>query len=164
MSEGAPASLRTKFGRFNWEERRAFGEALMLVILAAPVVRFLPLRWIGHIASAGPFGRPPANADRGEVITWMVAWAVDRAAKRSPFRAKCFEQGLAAQIMLRRRGIDSTLLYGVTPDKNPNRPLRAHVWIETDRFPVVGDSDPDEFALLATWPEGRKALWANCTS
>ena len=172
MSVAPPASLRIRFGRFDWEERRALAEALVLLALAAAAVRLLPLTLIGRIAAAGPFGKSPATPDRAEVLTWMVGWAVDRAARRSAFRAKCFEQGLAAQVMLRRRGIDSTMFYGVgfygvgfhgvETAPEPRRSIRAHVWIETDRFPVIGEPEPHGFALLATWPQGRRARWAKC--
>lgn len=164
MNRAALAAFRLKFGRFNWEERRALGEALLLLALGAVAVRLMPLKWLGRISGAGPFGRPPCDADRAEVLTWMVGWAVQRAARRSPLRAKCFEQGLAAQIMLRRRGIDSTLFYGVGVAPCIERPVRAHVWVETERFPVVGRPEPGDFALLATWPQGRRAIWAECLS
>lgn len=137
-------------------------EALLLVVTAAFVVRLVPLPRIGRLTAAGPFGTSPVTAERHDYLVAMVRWAVDRAAKRSPFRALCFEQGIAAQIMLRRRGIDSTLLYGVGVAKDGVRAIRAHVWIETDRLPVIGDPEPGDFALLATWPVGRSALWTQC--
>lgn len=154
--------MLAKLARFDAEELRALAEAWVLLMLAAAGVRLLPLSLIGRIAAAGPFGPAPTCARRAEVLAWMVGWAVDRTAKRSPFRAKCFEQGLAAQVMLRRRGIDSTLFYGVAPaagpEAPPNRQLRAHVWIETARFAIVGAPDPGAFAVLATWPEGRRPM------
>ncbi|MEE4451360.1 lasso peptide biosynthesis B2 protein [Novosphingobium resinovorum] len=164
MKSGRFAALLAKFRRFDWEERRCLAEAVVLLALAAAAVRLLPLGWLGRIASAGPFGAAPATADRAEVLAWMVGWAVDRAARRNLLRAKCFEQGLAAQIMLRRRGMDSTLFYGVTAVGDEHRPIRAHVWVETERFPVVGDPEPGTFALLATWPAGRRAIWADCAA
>lgn len=160
------ASVYMKFRRFDWEERRAFVEAWVLLLLAAPAVRMLPLSWIGRVATLGPYCKTPLSADRLEVLTWIVHWAVSRAAKRSPLRAKCFEQGLAAQIMLRRRGIDSTMLYGVGTRASTSipGPINAHVWIETEQFPVIGDPEPGNFALMATWPQGRQAIWAVCLS
>lgn len=160
MSLGEAAGLRTKLARFDWRERRALAEAVILLALAAPMVRLLPLRWIGKIASTTPLAAAPASADLTEVLTWTVGWAVDRAAKRSVLRAKCFEQGVTAQIMLRRRGIDSTMFYGVALAPGAKRPIRAHVWVETERFPVIGEPEPDDFALLASWPEGRRPAFA----
>ncbi|GAB7554711.1 hypothetical protein NRB_42240 [Novosphingobium sp. 11B] len=158
------SALRIKFGRFDWEERRCLAEAMLLLVLAAVALRILPLRLLGRIAAAGPFGASPPTPERSEVLTWMVGWAIDRAAKRSPLRALCFEQGMAAQIMLRRRGIDSTLLYGIAAMPGSSRSIRAHVWIETAQFPVIGAPEPGVFALLATWPRGRRAIWADCAA
>lgn len=160
MSGKAAKTLWTKFDRCDWRERRCLVEALILLVLAAVAIRMMPLRWLGWIASIGPFGSDPTTADRAEDIGCMVGWAVDRAARRSPMRAKCFEQGLAAQVMLRRRGIDSAMFYGV--GTKGSRRLHAHVWIETECSPIIGDPDPGGFALLATWPAGRQAVWARC--
>jgi len=62
----------------------------------------------------------------------------------------CFEQGLAAQLMLRRRGIASVLYFGVAP--NDQNGLAAHVWVRDGDVDVVGGESASEFAVLATFP------------
>src|SRR5439155_345894 len=91
-------------------------------------------------------------------IVDRVRWAVQAAAQRVPWRALCFEQGLAAQQMLRRRGVRSVLYYGAAHDSQEE--LAAHVWVRAGNMDVVGCEIASRFALLATFPaqtseEGR---------
>jgi hypothetical protein len=79
-----------------------------------------------------------------------VRWAVTAAARRVPWRAKCFEQGLASQIMLRRRGVPSVLYYGAAPDDL--RGLSAHVWVRDGDLDVIGGEIASRYAVLATFP------------
>jgi hypothetical protein len=62
----------------------------------------------------------------------------------------CFQQGLATQFMLRRRGIPSVLFYGAAPDDRGG--LSAHVWVRDGSVDVIGGETASRFALLATFP------------
>lgn len=147
-----PAGVLTKFRRFNWEERFALAEAMMLIVLAAPLVRLVKLRTLGRIASRPVTILLPGK--RQDYLIEMVGWAIDRAAKRSRLRALCFERGLAAQVMLRRRGIDSTLFYGVR--FGATAALDAHVWVLAGDANVAGAPSPGDYATLASFPVGRE--------
>ncbi|WP_292291038.1 lasso peptide biosynthesis B2 protein [Marivita sp.] len=64
-----------------------------------------------------------------DIAAWRVGrvvWAVHHAARLVP-RASCLTQGLAAQIMLARRGLPSTLHIGVK--KDTETPFEAHAWL-----------------------------------
>jgi hypothetical protein len=61
-----------------------------------------------------------------------------------------YERGLAAQWMLRRQGIASTLFYGIARDEG--RALSAHVWVRAGVFDVVGCDNSDGFAAVAQFP------------
>ena len=69
--------------------------------LARGLVAFRPFR---DLAAGEGEGEGEADPIRRE-----VSWAVAAAARRVPWRAKCLEQGLAAQAMLRLRGLASVL-------------------------------------------------------
>jgi hypothetical protein len=62
----------------------------------------------------------------------------------------CFQQGLAAQLMLRRRGIPSVLYYGAAQDDRSG--LYAHVWVRDGDVDVIGGEIADRFAILAAFP------------
>lgn len=157
VTRDRPAGFLTKFGRFNWHERLALAEALVLVMAAAPLVRWLPFRMLARAISR-PVACPLPMGDRRSQLGDLVGWAVDRASKRSPFRAMCIECGVAAQWMLRRRGIDSTLFYGIGLGDGGNRPSRgidAHVWVMDGTIDIVGLPEPGRYAVVARFPQDR---------
>jgi hypothetical protein len=67
-----------------------------------------------------------------------------------PWKAVCFQQGLALHLMLRRRGIASVLNYGV--GKKEDERLAAHVWVDVGSETVIGGEEAPRFARLARFP------------
>ena len=123
-----------------------------MLAAASVTVKVAPFRTIARGAARVPTRAAPADADR---VIATVAWAVRAAAHRAHFRAVCIEQGLAAQWMLRRRGIAGTIHYGVAQD--PERGLIAHVWVRVGEHDVVGCESAGQFTLLARFPDGAAA-------
>ncbi|UIJ46187.1 lasso peptide biosynthesis B2 protein [Sphingomonas cannabina] len=123
-------------------------EACLTLAAASLLVKCLPFRRIARLAAHPPAGRAPV--DRKQAAD-TVAWAVRAAAKRARFRAVCIEQGLAAQWMLRRRGIAATMHYGVAQD--PARGLIAHVWVRIGEHDVIGGETAGRFTPLARFPD-----------
>lgn len=147
------AGFWTKLRRCDWQERAALAEALALLIVASALLRLLPFRLVGRLASATAAAAPDEARRTFDVS--LVGWAVDRAAKRSPLRAMCIERGLAASWMLRRRGIDATLFYGVAPRRDGRTGIEAHVWVQDRGIDVTGTPEPGRYAVLASFPAGR---------
>ena len=80
----------------------------------------------------------------------QLRWAIEAVARRVPFRALCFERGLAAQWMLRRRGVASTLFYGI--DRARADGLAAHVWVRTAGLDVIGCENAGDYVPVASFP------------
>jgi hypothetical protein len=116
------------------------------------VVAALGLRLTTFARLAAASGRPLARVRSGDGASdaARVAWAVEAASRRAPWDPRCFERGLAAHFMLRRRGRDSTLCYGARNDDS--RGPSAHVWVSLDGRHVVGGEEAPRFALLAQFP------------
>ncbi len=147
-------ALAGKLHALSGADAVALAEAIVLLGLAAPLIRLVPFRTIAAAMST-PIGSARHDAAVIAATVERVAWAVDRSAKRVPTRALCFERGLAAHRMLRRRGIDSTLVYGVAPGDSDGSALRAHVWVHVDSVEVTGGGDLTGYAPLASFPSGR---------
>jgi hypothetical protein len=122
-----------------------FAEALATLALASLAIALLPFRRVAAAASAA--GRSAARTDPETVR--RVRGAVQGWARRVPWKAVCFQRGLALHWMLRRRGIPSVLLYGARRDGDQ---LAAHVWVDVDGETVIGGEEAPGFACLARFP------------
>jgi hypothetical protein len=141
--------LMGRFFRLVPNERLLLIDALLWLTLARMAIIVLPFRHIGRLASRPVRGRKPSKQSR-TAPSRRIRWAVVACARRVPWRAMCFEQGLAAHLMLRRRGVPSVLYYGAAPDHFKG--LSAHVWVRDGEVDVVGCEVASRFALLATFP------------
>ena len=140
-----------KFWRLPWSDRLLLVEALACLAVGAAAVAALPFRHIARWASLPARETVPSDAARTAMIE-RVRWAVTACAHRVPWRAKCFEQGLTAQFMLRRRGIPAVLYYGAAHDDGQR--LAAHVWVKDRDTDVTGGEIAARFAVLAAFPPG----------
>ena len=138
-----------RFWRMSTPDRRLVVEATLGLALARIAVLVLPLHRLGWLASR-PVRRPePPPQARGEVIR-RIRWAITACASRVPWRALCFEQGLAAQLLLRRRGIPAVLYVGAALDDQNG--FAAHVWVRDGEVDVVGGETSARFGLLTSFP------------
>ena len=143
-----------KFRRLQRADRMLVVEATAALIAASLVIALLPFRYVGRLAAPRPRGPEPSPEERAHDIK-RIRWAIVACARRLPWRAMCFEQGFAAQRMLRRRGIESVLYFGAAP--NDRKGLAAHVWVRDGDVDVVGGELASDFAVLAKFPsEGAR--------
>lgn len=94
------------------------------------------------------FGSIPLGKTRPGASVGEIAWAMEALGRRAPFRAKCIEQGLAAQRLLRGHGLDAVLHYGVRQDSGE---LEAHVWVTLDGADVIGGGEAPRFREVASY-------------
>ncbi|GAA4017719.1 hypothetical protein GCM10022280_16270 [Sphingomonas swuensis] len=134
---GVIAALR----RRSSAERRLLAEAALLLPFAAAAIRMRPF------AQTVAFGAVPLGAHRADEVR-DITRAVAAAARHMPFRSMCFEQGLAVQRMLRRRGQDARLHYGIAPGAK----LEAHVWISLGDQIIHGGETAPRFREVGQWP------------
>jgi hypothetical protein len=127
--------------------RRLLAEALPALVLASLAVKLAPFRRVAAWAR-GRGGDGGVQMD--EAMLRKARWAVEAWARRVPWRAVCFQKGLALHWMLRRRGVASVLHYGVAKEEGAG--LKAHVWVSVAGRPVIGGEEAGGFACLATFP------------
>ena len=128
--------------------RLSFGlaaEALGALVFASLLIALLPFRRIAGLAARGKQGRAASPAEAMRIARAVGGWAW-----RVPWRAVCFQQGLAAQLMLRRRGLAARLYYGARWDDDGT--LVAHVWVRSGDINVIGCKGVERYGLLAVFP------------
>ena len=129
-----PALAWTRFRALDTNRRRLLLEAAVLFAGVRAALLVVPFRTLRHV-----HGRVSRGAARTGDDPRSVGWAVQAVALRLSSRPSCLLQALVADFMLRRRGFESTILFGV---RRPQRQgLDAHAWVECDGHVVVGALD-----------------------
>lgn len=124
--------------RMDSRRRGLMAEAAVCLAVARGVLLVFPFR---HVARRlGRLTSPGAAAAAGgdQELAKAVGWAVRRTATYVPFKAVCLQQAIAARMMLRRRGVESALHFGVARGESPASPLRAHAWLDTAGAKITG--------------------------
>jgi hypothetical protein len=135
------------FFRRRSADRLILLEAVILLALARVLVhtvRFerVATRLGSHMAQSSDEDSPEAYA-----TARRVRWAVATAARNLPFDVICLPQAIAGKLMLRRRGIASTLYLGVAYDPD----LKAHAWLRVGRVIVTGAKGRIGFSVISTF-------------
>jgi len=130
----------------SWGDRLLLVEALLTLALASLAIKLLPFRKV--VGAAASADRSVGPADSMVETTRKTVWAVNAWARRVPWKAVCFQRGLAVHVMLRRRGVPSHLHYGVSQADG----LKAHVWVSAAGLDVIGGQEAAGFTCLATYP------------
>lgn len=122
--------------------RRAYlREAAFTLIIARLAVWILPPAWIFAWVN-----RPLRHTRRfaTDEARW-VAWSIETLGAKRWMNDLCLPRAVAAQAMLRRRGIISRLCLGVACDDGA---FSAHAWIEIGHDVIVGGKDTARFTRV----------------
>jgi hypothetical protein len=148
-----------RFWQLERARRTALMEAAWSLAAAQIATRLLPFRWLaprlGRLA-ASP-AAPELSASLGlsaeqALEAQRVGWAVQKLARYLPWDARCLAQAVAAQWMLRRRGLPGTLYLGV--DRGQERWLEAHAWLRCGGQFVTGEPLHERFKVIAAFRQG----------
>jgi hypothetical protein len=146
MARPSPAQRLLQLSLSN---KLVLAEALLCLSAASVAIKLLPFRRTARMMRIGSREAAPDPLTQGRAIA-QCRWAVCAWADRVPWKAVCFQRGLALHLMLRRRGILSVLHYGIAQDEKLG--LRAHVWIGVGDRLVLGGEEAAQFARVASFP------------
>lgn len=142
----AAARFVRRARRLTAKEIFLFAEAAALLTLAGLALRLLPFRRLarrlGRWTQATP-DDPAAAAAPAEIAA--VSRAVARARRRLPWRPACLAQAVAGSVMLGRRGVSSTIHFGVDNAGG----FRAHAWLTAAGRGVTGGDVAPTFKPIA---------------
>jgi hypothetical protein len=130
--------------------RRLLIEAALYLLMARlglAVLSFRQLTWFLNRS----LPQAEITGSEREQLRQEVSWAIDTVATYLPGETLCFPRGIAAQAMLRRRRVRTTLYYGVA--KVPGGGLTAHVWVQDGAQGVVGHRIASQYTVLMRYPE-----------
>lgn len=146
------ATAAQRLIRLDARNKRLVVEAVLTLAAGSFAIGVLPFRSTAGWLASRRGGRATDPAELDDLVR-RCRWAVNAWADRVPWRAVCFQRGLALHLMLRRRGIGSVLRYGVAQDGEKG--LHAHVWVDVGGRTVMGGEEAPRYALLASFPAAR---------
>lgn len=123
-------------------------EAAAYLLAARAAIRTVPFRWLVRVFERTPH-KPEVEGEARAERREDVRQAIHRAAQRLPGETVCFPKAVAAQAMLRRRGIGTTLCYGASTSAGTG--LAAHVWLVDGEHAVTGARARDGYRQLARY-------------
>lgn len=135
--------------RWPLADKLAFTAALVLMMLAAVLLRLVPirhlLRRLGR-PQGGLVAIPLASAPQLDRAR-RIRGAVRRAAMVTPLRADCLPQALVAAVLCRALGVPAAAYLGVRHGEG--RKLEAHAWLRVAQVRVCGGEGFDEYTVVA---------------
>lgn len=135
------------FFRLPAADRALLIEATAALCAASVLLRVLTFsrlaaRLGNHMAES-----PPSQDRTMSQRAHRIRWAVETTARHLVWNPVCLPQAVAAQWMLRRRGIASTLYLGV----NPAAGLDAHAWVRAGTVIVTGGPSEKTFTVVSSF-------------
>src|SRR4051812_48562311 len=121
---------KVKFWRLARLQRARRGllmEAGVILCCARFMLQLLPFRRLTWLFTF-PLRRSLDSTREHRELHKNIRWAIECAAAHLPGETVCFPRAIAAQIMCRRRGMNTTLFYGAALDSSAK--LTAHVWVQ----------------------------------
>lgn len=118
--------------------------AARLALLAIPFAK-MSRQFGTFVAPDDPRVNAPIPLDpRSAGLVEDIGWGIRATAPFMPFQSLCLQQAMAAQAMLRRRGIACRMHFGA--GRNGTGAMIAHAWVEAAGIEVTGYPVPASIA------------------
>jgi hypothetical protein len=126
---------------------RWYVEALFWLAYYRMIVRVPSLHSLSTIK--GCYQAETLRNDIGTSQIVAVKSTITRLAKMVPWKSKCLDQALAAQKMLFRLGLPSTLYIGMK--RSSEGQWKAHAWVRCGSSWVIGYRPQEQYTVLGSF-------------
>lgn len=142
-------SLYSKIRKVSSKDWGLFIKAIFWTGIARVLILLVPLKRFSFLLGTHMKVTPETAASENMVLLRAVGIAITRASRFVPWRCKCYEQAIAAKIILRGYRLQTTLYYGVAKDQD--KKLIAHAWVRSGDFIVTGQPGMKRFTVVGTF-------------
>lgn len=133
-----------------------FTEAWLLLLNWKVTCRLFPLKWYAAFLGIQQASTPEIPIEDPRVRT--IIRAIARGKKYSPWNIKCLAEAIAAQHMLHKRKIPSTLYLGIA--RKDDHEIIAHAWLRCGNSILTGRRGVKKFTVVSSFahfPEATKS-------
>ena len=139
------------FLQISWGDRFLLLETAIWLAVARLAILVVPFRWLAPRLGATMAESPAAEPRMGK-LGWRLGWAVRIASRYTPWETACLVRAIAGKMLLRRRGISSTLYLGLA--KGADGELAAHAWLRSGGRTLTGGRVGRKYTVIAKFAEG----------
>lgn len=149
----APLWLRRPLNFLHrpWRDIGLVVQVYLLLGITRLAINTLPFtrleKWLGQRLVETANEAPLADLRQAR----KIGWAIRAVSPYTPWKSNCFPQALTAKLLLRRRGIPSTLYMGVAFKQEENAALEGHAWLRCGPLFVTGGDGSKRFGAVATF-------------
>jgi len=143
------SALHSKIKKVNAKDTWLFVRAVFWTGIARILIVFIKLKRFSFILGEHMKETPETTASENLELLKAVGLAINRASRVVPWRCKCYEQAIAAKVILRGYGIKTTMYYGVA--KDPDKKLIAHAWVRCGDYIVTGRKGMKRFTVVGAF-------------
>jgi len=141
-----------KFTNLSPKERALFIEAYYtLGVMRAAILRVSFKRLTRSLEHWADKGEIPILDDRQTETALAVGQAIRQAAAYTPWESACLAQSLAAQRMLKKRGIPGVFYLGAAKDDEDEAKMKAHAWSQCGDAIITGGGGHEKFTVLSVF-------------
>ena len=140
------------FWRLPIKEKMLFVEAFFLLGLMRLLVTTVSFKRLTRSLrqSSTDVELSPLN-DNQATVAVQVGEIIGRAANNTPWESVCLTQALAAQRMLKKRGIPGVFYLGVMKDKENDKDVRGHAWSRCDETIITGAKGHEDYTVVSVY-------------
>ena len=124
-----------------------FMEAWILLHVSKGIILFFSFKKIA--SSLGSLNKETRLIVEEQMPVIDICNAIRRAAKFSLHKSNCYDQALAGKIMLKWRGLPSTIYFGLS--KSDPLELIAHAWLRCGSQIVTGKLGLENYTIIACY-------------
>ena len=124
-------------------------EVFMTLLYARILTLFYPFKKTAS-KMASPLNKQQEFRNKSEIVgeAIQLSQIVKSISKKVPFRAKCFEQALSLQILLKRKKIASDIVFGL---HSKEEKLAAHAWCICHGVTLSGEKGKEQFEVIKSF-------------
>lgn len=142
----------TVLRELDWRTRWLIVEAVPGLAFSRLAVLVLPFRWIAIVL--GPVNQETSNT--GKIVDEDLArlgTVVTSVSRHTPWNSNCLAQAITGKLMLRRRGLPSTLYMGVFKEGTT---MEAHAWLRCGDQVLLGDHRLERYTVVVCYGDDEK--------
>lgn len=137
-----------KFFNLPFSDKRLFIEAVFTSFLVKIMVTLLPMRWYSGMLGNRHQLSPEKDIPGNNPVLFKIARAIVRCRKAVHWQNRCLVEAITAKKMLGRRGLQSTLYFGIAKE---NEKMIAHAWLRCGSMIVTGKQGMQKFVVVDTF-------------